>query len=151
MPTLTESQIKEIADQLSFGLKSFIHKTNHELLFIPDFDSDLYAEREFYKDELEKLENNFNEYIKIEKPNSSESFEMMIRFIEQLNENEKLKDELKEALNKNKPFRQFKFVIDNSDIHREQWFEFKDAQLKQWVIEKFREATEGNEVEGSDM
>lgn len=47
-------------------------------------------------------------------------------------------------MNKRRPFREFKFVIDNSGIYREQWFDFKNAQLKQWVYHKFNEATNQN-------
>ncbi len=141
MPTLTESQIKEIAEQLDCGFRSFWHKQSGELLFIPDLNNNPFAEAEFYKEDLQKLENNMDEYIEIEKPNSNDSFEIMANFPEQLNDNDKIKNELINALNKKKPFREFKYVIDNSGVYRQQWFDFKDAQLKQWVIDKFKEAT----------
>jgi len=44
------------------------------------------------------------------------------------------------ALNRKKPFREFKFEIDNSNMYRQQWFDFKNAQLKEWVVKKFNEA-----------
>jgi hypothetical protein len=133
MPTLTEQQRKEIAEQLDCGFRSFWHKPTAELLFVPDLNNNPFTDTEFFEDDLEKLDNNFGDYIEIEKPTSSDSFQIMANFTEQLKDNEKLKNELIKALNKKKPFREFKFVIDNSGIYRQQWFDFKNAQLKQWV------------------
>jgi hypothetical protein len=141
MPTLTAQQIKEIAEQLDLGLRSFWHKTTGALLFVPDFDNQPYAEEEFYEEELEELENNAGDYIEIERPYSSDSFEIMVSFTEQLDDNNKLKNKLINALNKKKPFREFMLVIDNSGVFIQQWFDFKNAQLEQWVIDKFNEAT----------
>jgi hypothetical protein len=149
MPTLTEQQIKEIAEQLDCGLRSFWHKPTGELLFVPDLNNNPFADAEFFEEDLEKLDNNFKDYIEIEKPNSSDSFEIMANFTEQLNDNEKLKNELIKALNKKKPFREFKFVIDNSGAYRQQWFDFKNAKLKQWVKDKFNEATYDDRENGS--
>ncbi|MBK8875140.1 MAG: hypothetical protein IPN13_15000 [Bacteroidetes bacterium] len=141
MPTLTEEQIKEIADQLDCGFRSFWHKMTGELLFVPDLNNIPLSDAEFFEDDLEKLDNNFGDYIEIEKPNSSDSFKIMANFTEQLNDNDKIKNELINALNKKKPFREFKFIIDNHGLYRQQWFDFKNAQLKQWVSDKFHEAT----------
>jgi len=149
MPTLTEQQIKEIAEQLDCGFRSFWHRTTNELLFVPDLLSNPEFDGEIFDQDLEKLDNNFGDYIEIEKPNSSDSFEIMANFTERLNDNEKLKNELTKALNKKKPFREFKFVIDNSGVYRQQWFDFKNAQLKQWVTDKLNEATYDNRENGS--
>jgi hypothetical protein len=149
MPTLTAQQIKEIAEQLDCGFRSFWQKTTGELLFVPDLNNNPYADAEFYGEDLEKLDNNFGDYIEIEKPNSNDSFEIMANFTEYLNDNDKIKTDLINALNKKKPFREFKFVIDNSGVYRQQWFDFKNAQLKQWVIDKFNEATYDNRENGS--
>lgn len=141
MPTLTEQQLNEIADQLDCGFRSFWHRTTGKLLFVPDFDNDTYADTEFFDDELKKLEKSIGDYLEIEKPTSNERFEIMAKFTEQLTGNENLKNELIKALNKKKPFREFKFTIDNSGVYRQQWFDFKNTQLKQWVSDKFYEAT----------
>ena len=138
--TLTNQQIKEIAEQLDCGFRSFWHKPTGELLFVPDLNNSAYVDTEFYENDLEKLDNNFGDYIEIEKPNSSDSFKIMANFTEQLNDHDKIKNVLIKALNKKKPFREFKFAIDNSGVYRQQWFDFKNAQLKQWVSDKFNEA-----------
>ncbi len=61
----------------------------------------------------------------------------MAAFVEQLDDNPALQSQLIAALNKRKPFREFKWVIDNSGIYREKWFEFKHEKIKAWVVEKF--------------
>ncbi len=63
----------------------------------------------------------------------------MADFAEQLDDSNKLKTKLINALNKRKPFREFKFVIDNSGEYRQKWFDFKNEQLQQWVKDKFEE------------
>jgi hypothetical protein len=40
------------------------------------------------------------------------------------------------ALNKSKPFRNFKWVIDNSGAYRNQWFEFKKNRYIEYVKEQ---------------
>ena len=137
MQTLTELQIKEIAEQLDCGFRSFWNKQTGELLFVPDLINSTFVDKELFEEELEELENNFDDYFEIEKQTSSYSFEIMANFTEQLKANEKLKNQLIHALNKKKLFREFKFVIDNSGIYRQQWFDFKEAQSKQWVSDKF--------------
>lgn len=141
MPSLSEQQIKEIAEELDFGLRCFWHKHTGELLFVPDIENEPYADSELFDNDLQKLESNADHYIEIEKPNSKYSFEIMAKFTEQLANNESLKNELMNALTKKKPFREFKFLIDNSREYRQQWFDFKNAMLKQWVRNKFNETT----------
>lgn len=124
--------INEIAEQLDSGCRAFIHKTNGQLHFVldnshyPDVDFDAWDE------ESEELENNFTEYYEIEKWTSSEAFEMMAEFAEQLTDNE-LQGRLFYALSKNKPFSRFKFIIDNSGDFRQKWFAFKDKWQQNYV------------------
>lgn len=139
-PQLTPIQIKEIAEELDMGNRCYFHRTTLKLLFIPDFDNNSYAEREFFEEELDELENNFDEYMEIAKPNSNDSFEIMLNFVESLDYKNNLKQQLANALQKSKPFRHFKFLIDNSGPCRQQWFDFKSQQLQQWVLDKFNEA-----------
>ena len=95
--------------------------------------------KEFYEEILEELESNWDDYVEIDKPSSSDSYEFMVDFAEQLEDDNKLKSKLFDALNKNKPFRRFMFEIDNSGKFRQEWFDFKKAKLENWVIEKFNE------------
>lgn len=143
MFALTEQQIEEIAEQLDCGFRSFWHKQTGELLFVPNLNN-LEFDTDSFEEDLQQLDNDFENYIEIEQPQSSDSFDIMLNFTEQL-ENDKLKNQLINALNKKKPFREFKFVIDNAGIYRQQWFDFKKAQLQQWVRNKFENITYENE------
>ncbi len=88
-------------------------------------------DEEMWKDEIEFLESD-QEYWKIERMESGDSFNMMSDFIITVEDNS-LRYKLAQALQKSKPFRNFKFVIDNSGDNRKRWFEFKDRRLFEWV------------------
>lgn len=140
MKTLAPNQIKEIADQIDCGFCCYYHKVTDEMLFIPNLD-DFWEGEEFYADDLEKIQKDIKNFIKIDKPSSRENFEIMENFIEEV-DNEKLKDELIKSLNKKKPFSQFKFTIDNAGIYSQQWFDFKAKQLQQFVIDQLQTENE---------
>ena len=48
----------------------------------------------------------------------------MNEFAEQVAD-QNLQSKLLNALSKNKPFKEFKFLIDNDPDYRQQWFDFK--------------------------
>jgi wyosine [tRNA(Phe)-imidazoG37] synthetase (radical SAM superfamily) len=145
MTTLTQEQIKEIAQELDCGNKCFVHKETNELIFIPDTDRNPTMDTEFFEEELEKIDNNFDDYNVIETLESSESFEIMADFTEQLADNNDLKTKLANALSKKKPFREFKFVIDNSGAYRQEWFDFKNSKLEEFVRNRLNELADGSE------
>ena len=47
---------------------------------------------------------------------------------------EKFQQRLIDALNRNRPFANFKWLIDNSD-YRQDWFDYRQAWLEQYVYE----------------
>ena len=139
MKSLTQEQIKEIAEELDCGFRCFWSKKDGDILFIPDFyrypdmDTDAFAE------EIEKLDNNFCDYAEIEQMKSHDNFQIMTDFIETLTDSNKLKVKLLYALNKKKPFREFMYVIDNAAFYRQKWFDFKNERIRKWVKERFDE------------
>jgi len=139
MKSLTKEQIKEIAEQLDCGFRCFWHKKNGEFVFVPDTlkypDMDIDA----WADEMEKLDHNYGDYREIAQLESSDSFEIMADFVETLSDSNRLKDKLIDALNKRKPFREFKFVIDHSGEFRQKWFDFKNMRMQEWVKKRFDE------------
>lgn len=137
--TLTPKQINEIAQEMDCGNRCYLNLKTGELIFTPDFEENFDDGKEFYEEVLEEIENNWSDYAELEKPRSRDSFEFMVDFAEQLEDKNQLKDKLFNALNKNKPFSKFKFEIDNSGEFRQEWFDFKQAKLENWVIEKFKE------------
>ena len=126
-------KIKEIAEQLDCGFRAFIHKSTGQMLFVPNENDMPDIDLDSWTEELELLEINFTDYYEIEKWTSSEAFEMMADFAEQLTENKQLQSKLIDALNKKKPFREFKFVIENSGNYRQQWFDFKNSWQQDFV------------------
>jgi hypothetical protein len=132
MSNATRDPIKEIAEQLDSGFRAFIHKTTGDLIFVPDENNFPDMDLDAWGEELELLENNFLDYYEIDKWTSSEAFETMSAFADQLTDHN-LQNRLFDALRNYKPFRGFKFVIDNSGDFRQQWFDFKNKWQQDYV------------------
>ena len=62
MVSLTDDQIKEIAEQLDCGFRCFWKRKTNELLFIPDTGRYPESDNEMFAEDIEKLENNFDDY-----------------------------------------------------------------------------------------
>jgi len=82
-------------------------------------------------DELNLKYTQWENYITIEPLEANESFRIMEKFAEQV-DNSRLRAQLINALYNPKPFANFKRIIDNSDF-RQDWFDFKDYQLQDYV------------------
>jgi hypothetical protein len=61
----------------------------------------------------------------------------MENFIRECVDNNKLQNDLINALQRKKPFSHFRFVIDNSGDYRQKWFEYKNEQYLLYVKEQF--------------
>jgi hypothetical protein len=131
MLTFTKEQIKEIADQLDCGFRAFYHKQNGELVFVPNMDKHYDIDKTAWKEEFAKLRKK-TDFQEIEAMESRDSFIVMEDFAEQVNDT-KLQEKLFAALNRKHPFREFKFVIDNSGEYRNAWFDFKSKRYLEWV------------------
>ena len=129
---MTKEQIKEIAENLELGFKCFIHKETSELIFIPDEDKHPDMETESWEMELKAIKKSRNKYFELEGMESRDSFRVMEEFIESV-EDQPLRDKLVQALERPKPFDNFKFEIDNSGPFRDKWFVFKENKLIEWV------------------
>ncbi len=135
MLTFTKEQIKEIADDLDCGLRVFYHKETGELIIVPDTDKNFGMDTEEWQEDLDKLEENFMDYQEIYAMESRDSFRVMADFTEQLAD-ERLQSKLIHALNNKKPFSGFKFIIDNEDEQRQNWFAFKNKRYIEWTEEQ---------------
>jgi len=131
MISLTKDQIKEIAEQLDCGMRCYINKETGAIQTTPDFDN-WYTDDELWTDILNELEENWDNYVEIERMESHDSFDLMADFAESVDSRE-LRDRLINALNKKHPFRNFKWVVDNSGPYRQRWFDFKNQRLIEWV------------------
>ena len=145
MVKITEDQIKEIAEQLDCGNICYINKETGDIKTTPDFDNG-YADEELWADVLEELEENWDKYIQIEKMESYESFDLMADFADSVDSGE-LRGNLINALNKKHPFRNFKWVVDNSGPYRQKWFDFKNQRLIEWVKDQLEVLDFENENE----
>ncbi|WMJ73748.1 UPF0158 family protein [Cytophagaceae bacterium ABcell3] len=131
---LSEIQIQEIAGDLNMGMRCLYHLKTGEIEAIPDFDDSSWygCDMELWQEKMDKVEENWGYYFEFEKMTSHESFEIMADFVETV-ENQDLQERLFNALNKPKPFRNFKWEIDNSGQYRQKWFEFKDQRWIEFV------------------
>ena len=137
MPTFTKEQLKEISEQLDCGFRAFYHKQTGDLIFVPDTTQFYDMDTEAWQDEFDKLEKSFSEYHEIDGMEASESFRVMADFTEQLTDI-KLRNKLLDALNRKKPFREFKFVIDSAGQERQNWFDFKNKRYIDWTEEQIK-------------
>ena len=129
---LTEEQIKEIADNLDSGLRCFYNKRTGVIKEILNFNSWINADEETWEEELREIEENWSDFYEFENMTSGESFNLMADFAENI-DNPGLQKRLINALNRSKPFRNFKWQIDNSGEYRQLWFEFKNNRYIEWV------------------
>jgi hypothetical protein len=125
--------VKEIAENLDCGNNCYYNSKTNEIVTIPNFSntSDEQELKEFFRDDLNKINNQKADFIKFEVLESFESFKIMERFSEQMTD-EKFKLKLRDILEKKKPFQNFKNTIDQSDF-RQEWFDFKQNELEKIV------------------
>jgi len=74
----------------------------------------------------------FEETIRIKKPESHETFGFMERFVDEVIPEGELKQSFWGALSQSHPFRNFNAIIHNC-TYREDWFEFKQRALEEYV------------------
>ena len=89
-----------------------------------------------FEEDMDKIDENIGSYDVILPLESRDGFKIMKEFAEALSDSNKLKDQLFNALNRRKPFREFQWVIDNSGEYRDVWFRFKNRWLQDWVKER---------------
>ncbi len=145
MITLTNEQIWDVAQDLDIGLRCFVELNTNELISIPDLLKNPDIDSEAWDEDIEKLESNPDSYQEIEAMRAKDSFQIMEDFTESLPET-KLKSKLIDALNRNKPFRNFNAIIHDCD-YREDWFAFKNERLKEWVKDQVNELNESIELD----
>ena len=132
---LTEKQIEEIADNLDSGMRCFYNLKTGEIKTILNFDSWIGADEEPWEEESKEIDENLGDYFEFEGFESRDSFRIMADFAESI-EDSRLQNKLINALNRPKPFQNFKWQIDNSGAYRQQWFDFKKMRYFEWIKEQ---------------
>lgn len=130
--------INAIAQEIDMGMVCFLNTDTLEVESVLGesynaWDDDDF--KDFYQEVYDKIDNWVN-FIRIEPPQSWQSFKIVEDFIETcISDDDTLKKRLWDAISKRKPFQNFKFIIDDSQ-YRQCWFDFKQSKLEQFVLEQ---------------
>jgi hypothetical protein len=116
---LTQEQIKTISKELQIGMKVFVHLETKEIKSLPDFDNNIYADEEVWEADIKKIEKENEKYLQFDPMSSHDSFGIMEDFAGKV-EDKALSNKLLRSLNRPKPFRHFKELIDNSGKVRDE-------------------------------
>ena len=127
---IKSSQVHGISEDLMCGYKVFINLENGKIKSLIDADG-IDLDMEIWGKDFDEIDYEWSDYIVIEKMKSGESFQMMADFIEEVSD-EALKRRLIKALNRKKPFANFKNEIDSSSS-RQSWFGFRDKRYIEYV------------------
>ena len=138
MIIISIAKIKEIPKDLDCDLQAFIHKSTGETLIMPDPNKIEDYGLEAWENEIETLKNNAKDYFEIKQWTSDDGYDVMRLFANEVS-NAKIREELVEALEKNKPFRQFMLVLDHYGSIRDNWFEFKKKWQQDFVSNQLKD------------
>ena len=97
-----------------------------------------YDNQEFWQEELAKIHAEWSNYAVIEKMPSRLAFGMMEKFAASI-ENEEIRDRLFYALNRNKPFKNFRNEVDYREDIRQRWFAFKQGVYEDYVRQELED------------
>ena len=123
-----------MAEHLLCGNLCFLNTITGDFEYHPA-EMDLFPDEESpWQEVIDKLENNWSDYIRIEPMNSNQSFVVMESFADQL-EADGFRKKLLAALSRPKPFRNFNHLIHESDF-RQEWFDFQQERNVEWVREQ---------------
>jgi len=128
--------IKEIAEMLDAGMVCFYHKINGELEYYPDDSRSHSFDDEAWADVIDKVDENYGDYLRFEGMSSSESFSVMENFIRNVIEDIPTHNKFIEAISRKKPFRQFNDQLLYYPELRQQWFAFKNDCYIEFVKEQ---------------
>ncbi|WP_158857233.1 UPF0158 family protein [Lunatibacter salilacus] len=132
---LSEKEIEEIADNLECGMKCYYNLKTGAIRTIINFDSFGGGDEEPWEEDIKEIEDNWRDYFEFEGFESRESFRIMAGFAEEVDD-KKLRQKLFDALDRRKPFQNFKWEIDNSGEYRQKWFDYKRMRFIQHVKEQ---------------
>ncbi len=131
MVQITDMALEDIAESLHAGFRCFFNKQTGDYKCIPAFDS--YA-NEFgsnYEKELEALQGN-KLYIEIERMPEQMDYDVMEAFTQSI-EDQLIKSKLQTALNRKKPFHNFKNALYYSGDYRKKWSNFLRERYIEWI------------------
>jgi hypothetical protein len=148
IPEKFRKLVHDVAENIDCGLVCFINPETLEVEEIPkemvdglsyfSINPEFEEEDEDDEDEDEQkfLHEDWKNCITVEPRESSESFKIMERFVDEVND-KSLKNKLVNAMNNRKPFANFKNIVESSN-YRKEWFAFKQHQLEIMVWEELQ-------------
>jgi hypothetical protein len=135
MLTLSDTKIKEIADELDCGMKCYYNPVTEEIKSLPDLNSFPITDEEMWADIEDEINSEIDKFVIFDIMPTHDYFQMMVDFAEDIDD-VKIQEKLIRALNGKKPFRYFKDQINNSGKYLQQWFDFKVLKYCEWVKEQ---------------
>jgi hypothetical protein len=129
---LGSKEIKAIAQELEAGMKVYLKKETLEFKSVLDWDN--MNDPEFWDEELDKIENEWTDYIVLTKMESYEAFQVMEAFIDEVDD-PGLKNDLIKILSRKSPFANFKAEVESSS-HRQKWFDFRTLKYEEYIKEQ---------------
>jgi hypothetical protein len=118
---------------LDCGIVSYVHKKTKAVIQLLDVDADeFYATTGEVQEGQEEVDNNYSDYLKIDKMSSHEAYQIMEAFTDEVSDI-RMRVKLMDALEKRKPFQNFKYEVDCNEEIRQQWFKFKAEQYIDYV------------------
>lgn len=131
---LTPTQLHLIADSLDTSLRCFYQFSTGEVVELIDRDHPYYDPLDELEEDWKKVDDHPDDYLELERMSSSQSFRVTEAFIDEVS-NQQLAARLLSALERPKPFRNFKSLVDDSE-YRELWFKFKKNKTAEWIKEQ---------------
>jgi hypothetical protein len=141
---------------LSFGFddeelaKEYFDRETGEIINIPNevmrvFEGKLRKEelddwqRELLEDTQLVLGDCENRYLSIPNVKDSYFYNAMLQFTEEAVNDLSIKERLMRALNSNRPMPEFKSALISYPEEQEQWYEYEDKKIKEYVIQWLKE------------
>ena len=124
MLTISDEKIKDIAESINAGLICYYHIKTGDIISFPDPDKWLGVDEEEFEEELKNIEEDIENYIVFEGMETHESFRVMEDFANSVDDR-KIQVKLFDALNRRKPFANFKNIINDTINIRQNWFNFE--------------------------
>ena len=135
IPEKYKKVVSEIAENLLVGMFCFFNPDTFEVETIPEAFVNDPEEFEMITGETWESDDikheNWQKCIEIEPMESRDSFKVMEYFVDEVRDND-MQNKLISALNRKKPFANFKYLIENSN-YRQAWFDFRQKQYEYYV------------------
>lgn len=141
-----EAAVRAIAVELDMGMVCFLNPDTLEMESVPGPSYGSYEDGDFgeYCREIYGRVDSWKKCVRIDPPETWESFEIMEDFIRECipDNASSIGKQLRYAISGRKPFRNFKRVIDGS-VYRQSWFDFKQSRLERMAADVLGYAADG--------